>query len=211
MTTQSRQPDIPATITALRELAANDLDALAYLTLLSTRQKSMRHGRVTVEYLQEQFETQVGWPIDRPQAVALIKALAAAGAGRYLRGRSGRKTRIEWAYSTTTIGRAAIGGVDSLTPLRSNAPHRRTVAENTSSITESAATSIETVPPTLAERVPEPAPEPGMESMLVRMQAPNGAQFEFSGPPSQLLPVLRELAHHNDNDGPQPPYLRLSA
>jgi hypothetical protein len=211
MTNQYPQPNIPATITALRELAANDLNALAYLTLLSTRQKSMRHGRVTAEYLQTQFETEVGWAIDRPQAVALIKALAEAGGGRYLRGRSGRKTRIEWAYSTTTIGRAAIGDVDSLTPLRPNAPHQPTVAENTASTTASGVTSIETVPPTLAERVPEPAQEPDMESISVRMHAPNGARFEFSGPPSQLLPVLRELAHDDDNDGPQPPYLRLSA
>ncbi len=205
MTTQSRQPDIPATITALRELAANDLDALAYLTLLSTRQKSMRHGRVTAEYLQEQFETQVGWPIDRPRAVALIKALAAAGAGRYLRGRSGRKTRIEWAYSTTTIGRAAIGDVDSLTPLRSNAPNQPTVAENTESGTMAERPST----PPSAELVLEPVSDAESDSMSAVIVTRNGTRFEVSGPPRQVIPVLREFSY--DNDGPQPPYLRLSA
>ena len=205
MTTQSQQPDISATITALRELAANDLDALAYLTLLSTRQKSMRHGRVTVEYLQEQFETQVGWPIDRPQAVGLIKAFAAAGAGRYLRGRSGRKTRIEWAYSTTTIGRAAIGDVDSLTPLRPSAPNQPTVAENTASATTAERPST----PPSAELVLKPVSDAESDSMSAVIVTRNGTRFEVSGPPRQVIPVLREFSY--DNDGPQPPYLRLSA
>ena len=205
MTNQYPQPNIPATITALRELAANDLNALAYLTLLSTRQKSMRHGRVTVEYLQTQFETEVGWAIDRPQAVALIKALAAAGAGRYLRGRSGRKTRIEWAYSTTTIGRAAIGDVDSLTPLKPDTANQPTVAEDTEQLTTAGRPST----PPSAELVLEPVSDAESDSMSAVIVTRNGTRFEVSGPPRQVIPVLREFSY--DNDGPQPPYLRLSA
>ncbi len=203
MTTPSPS-DVPKTIAALRRLVAADANALAYLTFLAARPKSMRHGRATAEYIQRQFETHIGGPIGRSEAVALIQRLAATGAGHYVVGRSGHKTRIEWSYSTTTLGKAAVKGVDTLTPLHMSTTNGPRFVEDVEPSSARGRLSI----PAPGGPLPTVPADDDAESISAVIHARNGARIEVSGRPRQVIPVLREFSQ---DDGPQPPYLRLSA
>ncbi|MCB1379812.1 MAG: hypothetical protein KDK89_15815 [Alphaproteobacteria bacterium] len=47
--------------------------------------------------------------INRQEANRLLRSLSDAGCGEYIIGRKGWKTRIRWAYSLLSLGRAASG------------------------------------------------------------------------------------------------------
>lgn len=55
--------------------------------------------------------------IERRQAIAVARELEDIGVAKFVTGRRGAKSRIEWLYSLKSIGKAAKGAIDVLEEL----------------------------------------------------------------------------------------------
>lgn len=60
--------------------------------------------------------------LDRAEAIEFAKELADAGCGKYVVGRRGGVSRIEWDYSCISLGKAASGKTESLDKVDKNSP-----------------------------------------------------------------------------------------
>lgn len=185
-------------IRGLRQLARRNPLALEWLTHLGRRPRTMKRGRATAAEVMRQFKVDLGRPITRSEAVALIKSLATVGAGRYVRGRNGAQTRIEWDFSTTSLGQAATQGVDTLTPLED----RRSIRTSTRD-TSSGAAPTPAMPASPSLR--STSAEPGTLRADVFHE---GMHVRLTGPYSEVVAAIDRLAHRDDD--PHPPYLRLA-
>ena len=58
-----------------------------------------------------------GTGYSRSQVIEFLKKLSDAGAGKFLAGRRGMQSRIEWTYSAPEIGKMAMGLAEEVKPL----------------------------------------------------------------------------------------------
>jgi hypothetical protein len=61
-------------------------------------------------------------PISRNEVVGLFKQLAEIGCGRFVTGRRGHSSRLQWAVNIFTLGKAASGELDKVDSLESAPP-----------------------------------------------------------------------------------------
>lgn len=85
----------------LRELFEEDPGAREFLKWASERQNDA--ARTSIDRLEQKAG------VDRRKAIELAKQFDRLGCGRYIIGRRGAQSRIEWAFSLKSIGRAAVG------------------------------------------------------------------------------------------------------
>ena len=71
-------------------------------------------SQTTVSRIQAQMES--GSDDRRSPALDFCKKMEAAGCGKLVLGRHGKKSRMEWAYTLRSIGAVARGDVDDLEP-----------------------------------------------------------------------------------------------
>jgi hypothetical protein len=88
-------------VRGVRELYRNDPLARRFFDLNAARQRDA--NSTSLDSICRKLE------INRGDAVALAKMLEAAGCGEFKVGRRGSVSRIEWAYSCISLGRAAAG------------------------------------------------------------------------------------------------------
>lgn len=85
----------------LRELYEEDAGAREFLKWASERQNDATI--TSIDRLEQKAA------IDRRKAIELAKQFDRLGCGRYIIGRRGAPSRIEWQFSLKSIGRAAVG------------------------------------------------------------------------------------------------------
>ena len=85
----------------LRELYEEDSGAREFLKWASGRQNDA--ARTSIDRLEQKAG------VDRRKAIELAKQFDRLGCGRYIIGRRGAPSRIEWQFSLKSIGRAALG------------------------------------------------------------------------------------------------------
>ncbi|MGH7737784.1 MAG: hypothetical protein ACREMP_07955 [Candidatus Tyrphobacter sp.] len=90
----------------LRDLFEEDLGAREFLKWASERQNDA--ARTSIDRLEQMAG------IDRRKAIELAKQFDRLGCGRYIIGRRGAPSRIEWEFSLKSIGRAAVGEAGAL-------------------------------------------------------------------------------------------------
>ncbi len=90
----------------LRDLYEDDPGAREFLKWASERQNDA--ARTSIDRLEQKAG------IDRRKAIELAKQFDRLGCGRYIIGRRGAPSRIEWGFSLKSIGRAAVGEVGVL-------------------------------------------------------------------------------------------------
>lgn len=204
MTNQSKTPTKKEIASSLQRLAASSPDARSFFELLSSKGKSTRGARTTAAYLMRQFRQDLGREISRQQAVELLKGLAACGVGTYFVGRSGKETRLEWKFKTTSVGRTALfgpGGLESLTS--SQGPRKRRSRLRL----VPPASSSDSAPQPLS---PSPAPAPASKEPVRVIFSCGERQWEVVGEPQDVATILRGLDSPTpDGGGTKPPVLRL--
>jgi hypothetical protein len=90
----------------VNELYQQDATAKAVFDVFSARQKDARFSAVDrVAYL-------IG--SSRSEVIRIFKALEEAGCGRFINGRKGYKSRMEWDFSIRSLAEAAKGQVSSV-------------------------------------------------------------------------------------------------
>lgn len=90
----------------LRELFEEDPGAREFLKWASERQNDA--ARTSIDRLEQKAG------VDRRKAIELAKQFDRLGCGRYIIGRRGAPSRIEWTFSLKSIGRAAVGETAAL-------------------------------------------------------------------------------------------------
>ncbi len=90
----------------LRDLFEEDAGAREFLKWASERQNDA--ARTSIDRLEQKAG------IDRRKAIELAKRFDQLGCGRYVIGRRGAPSRIEWEFSLKSIGHAAVGETSSL-------------------------------------------------------------------------------------------------
>lgn len=90
----------------LRELYEEESGAREFLKWASERQNDATRTSI------DRLEQKAG--VDRRKAIDLAKQFDRLGCGRYIIGRRGAPSRIEWAFSLKSIGRAAVGETSAL-------------------------------------------------------------------------------------------------
>lgn len=95
-------------VRAVKALVAEDETLEALLKLVGSR----TNNRGTITAQQAAFLTRTSYS----EMVSSMKGLGETGAGRFIRGRRGKKTRIEWSYKPLSLA-AALKGDGELEPL----------------------------------------------------------------------------------------------
>ncbi|MGH7708984.1 MAG: hypothetical protein ACREM6_13845 [Vulcanimicrobiaceae bacterium] len=90
----------------LRDLFEEDPAAREFLKWASERQNDA--ARTSIDRLEQKAG------VDRRKAIELAKQFDRLGCGRYIIGRRGAPSRIEWEFSLKSIGRAAVGEAGTL-------------------------------------------------------------------------------------------------
>jgi hypothetical protein len=96
-------------VEALQQLCVESEGAEKFFKWASQRQNDASFTSIDV------FERKSG--MDRAACIELAKRLTRIGCGRYVVGRRGSKTRVNWDYGLKSIARAAMSQQDKLDPV----------------------------------------------------------------------------------------------
>lgn len=103
-----------ASVTDIRETYTSSRTAKAILDHLANGKTDTAVSRPE----QLAYDLQV----TRNRVIEVMRALEAAGVGRFVVGRKGHPSRFEWSNSPISVGRVASGASDSFEPLRREQP-----------------------------------------------------------------------------------------